>query len=261
MIDYLLGLHQPPHASNLGCMIALEIAEPLNIPAYIYDAISACALPPEATITGFKEFRKSTFCHVLNSRAAAIRYAEENGKTYGDISVVVAHLGGGISVSAHTGGKIAEVAGDDDGSFSPERSGGAPLIPVVNLCFDKKFTRNEILKKIRGEGGLKALLGTTDLIEVEKAVAAGDGETTLVYNAMVLQISKAIGSVSAAIRGNVEAVILTGGMAHSKMLTDKIKDYVSFIAPVEVFPGENELSALALGGFRILKGEETAREF
>ncbi len=261
MISYLRNISSAPHAANLGCMIAKEIGDSLGIPSYIYDALSACTPPPEALVMGIPEVEKTTFCHVLNSRAAAVKYAKQNNKAYDDVKVVVAHLGGGISVSAHYKGKIVDVAGDDDGPMSPERSGMVPLIPVINLCYDGKYSRMQMNKKVRGSGGIKAYLGTSNMMDVENMVKDGNEKARLVCNAMLLQISKSIGSVSAAIKGDVDAVILTGGMAYSKMITDTIGEYVSYIAPVLVYPGENELEALAMGSLRILRGEEQAHEF
>lgn len=261
MIEYLRNLSAAPHAANLGCMIAKEIGDSLNIPAYIYDALSACTLPPESLVMGIPEVEKITFCHVLNSRAAALKYAKDNGKNYNDVKVVVAHLGGGISVSAHYKGKIVDVAGDDDGPMSPERSGMVPLIPVINLCYEGRYSRMQMNKKVRGNGGIKAYLGTSNMIDVEKMVKDGDEKANLVCKAMLLQVSKAIGSVASSVKGDVDAIILTGGMAYSEMFTSVIKEYVSYIAPVLIYPGENELEALAMGSLRILKGEEEAYEF
>ena len=258
MLEELKSDRMIPHASILGAMIAYEIAAPLGIPAYIYDAVSACNLSEMATVTGFKEIRRSAKCHVLNSRATARKSAEKHGKRYEDMRFIVAHLGGGISVSAHLGGEIIDVSSDDDGAFSPERSGGLPLVDVVELCYSGHFSEAEMKSKIRGEGGLKALLGTTDCAEIEKMIQAGDRYAQLVYDAQAYQIAKGIGVMAVALKFHIDVIILTGGMAYSKMLTDNVREYVEAAAPVEVWPGENEMEALALGAYRILKGEEQA---
>jgi butyrate kinase len=261
MLEELRSERTISHASVLGAMLAYEIAAPLVIPAYIYDAVSAINLSEMASITGFKEIRRLARGHVLNSRATARKAAEKRGRKYEDMRFIVAHLGGGISVTAHMGGEIIDIASDDDGAFSPERSGGLPLVDVVELCYSGKFSENEMKAKIRGEGGLKALLGTTDVVEIEKMVLAGDSYAKLVYEAQAYQIAKGIGVMAAALKFHIDAIILTGGMAYSKMLTDHVRDYVEAAAPVEVWPGENEMEALALGAWRILKGEEQAHIF
>jgi butyrate kinase len=261
MLDVLQSSAITPHASNLGAMIAMKIARPLGIPAYIYDAVSAGDLPEIATITGIPEIHRQSFCHVLNSRATAHKVAKKYGKAYEDMNFVVAHLGGGISFSAHVRGKIVDSMSDDDGAFAPERSGGMPLLSVVELCFSGKYTKKEMLQKVRGGGGLKALLGTSNCEEIEARIASGDTHAELVYHAQAYQIVKGIGVMAAVMKGDIDAVILTGGVAYSKMLTDWVTEYVKFLAPVEVAPGENELESLALGTLRILRGEETAREF
>lgn len=261
MINELLHTKNALHASNLGCMIAKKIAEPLGIPAYIYDGVSAANLLPHAKITGLPETPRQSFCHVLNARAVSIQYAQQQGKSYQDIRVIVAHLGGGITFSAHANGKIIDSVADDDGAFSPERTGGIPLIQVVNLCFSGKYTREQILKKIRGLGGLRAHLGTTDCRDIEKMIERGDAHAKLIYEAQALQIAKGIGVMAAAMKGNIEAILLTGGLAHSQMLTQMVREYVEFIAPVRIFPGENELEALSQGALRILRGEEQARSY
>ena len=261
MVDYFMNLTTAPHVSNLGCMIAKDIGEDLGIPSYIYDAVSACTLPPEAMVLGIPEVKREPFCHVLNSRAAAIRYAHDHNKSYDDVKVIVANLGSGISVSAHCGGKIVEVAGDDDGPMSPERSGLVPILPLINLCYDGKYSRVQMNKKVRGMGGVKAYLGTSNMMDVEKMCAEGDEKAKLICDAMLLQVSRCIGSVSASVKGKVEAIILTGAMACSERFTDIIKEHVSFIAPVSIYEGENEIEALAMGALRILRGEEEAHEF
>ena len=223
-----------PHASNLGGLLAREIAAPLGIPAYIYDAVTSGELTDVAKITGFVDIERRSFCHVLNSRAMALRYAREHGKHYEELNLIVAHLGGGISASVHRHGEIIDSVGDDDGQFSPERSGCVPSLGLIKLCYSGKYTYEEMIRD-------------------------GDRHADLIFQAQAYQIAKAIGLLSIVLKGDCDAIILTGGVANSKMLTERVEDYVKFIAPVCVMPGENEMEALALGGMRILQGEENAR--
>ena len=215
-----------------------------------------------AQVTGFPEVTRQSFCHALNSRAVAHKVAEEQfGKKYEDMRFVVAHLGGGISFSAHIYGKILDTIADDDGAFSPERSGTMPLLGVLDMCYSGKYTYQEMKKKVRGEGGMRSHLGTSDCQKIEKMIEAGDKHAELIYRAQAYQIAKATGLICGAMKGEIDAIILTGGMAYSKKMVAWVKEYISFLAPVIVYPGENELEALAMGGLRLLRGEETAREF
>jgi butyrate kinase len=188
----------------------------------------------------------------------AIRYAREQGKRYEDMNLIVAHLGGGVSASVHDHGRIVDSVGDDDGQFSPERSGTVPMLPLIDLCYSGKHTKAEMKKKIRGKGGMAAHLGTSDCRVIERRIAEGDAYADLVFQAQAYQIAKTIGLLSIVLKGSCDAIILTGGLAYSKVLTDRIRDYVQFIAPVCVLPGENEMDALAQGGLRILTGREQA---
>ena len=249
------------HASNLGALMAWEIAEPLGIPSIIYDAVSSDSLPEVARITGIPEVKRASFCHVLNSRAMARRYAESQGKTYESMRLLVAHLGGGISVSAHRDGKIVDVISDDGGPFSPERAGSIPLLSIIDMCFSGTYTKEEIIRKQRGNGGLKALLGTSDCREIERRIEQGDAYAKLCYEAQAYQVAKGIGNLAPALECRMDAIILTGGVAYSEMLTGWIINYVKALAPVAVMPGENEMLSLALGMYRILKGEETAADY
>ena len=250
-----------PHASNLGALMAAETAEPLNIPAYIYDAVSAADLPELATITGIPEIRRQSYCHVLNSRAMAMEYARQQGKEYEELRLLVAHLGGGISVSAHADGKIIDVITDDGGPFSPERCGSIPLTYIVDMCFSGNYTRDEVMRKLRGRGGLVALLGTSDCREIERRIRDGDAYAKQIYEAQAYQIAKGIGELTPALEGRIDAIILTGGLAWSKKMPRMVRKYVEAIAPVVVMPGEKEMEALASGALRILRGEEEARRY
>lgn len=261
-LDYALGSEiSSPHASNLGGMIAKRLADEYGIPAYIYDAVTSGELPPVAKITGIPDIERQSFCHVLNSRAMAMKYAKERNQDYAKLNLIVAHLGGGISASVHSKGKIIDSLGDDDGQFSPERSGSVPSLELIRLCYSGNYTDSEMRKKIRGKGGMYAHLGTSDCREIEKMIKAGDTKADLVFLAQAYQIAKGIGLLSIVLKGKCDAIILTGGLAYSEMLTERIKNYVKFIAPVVVMPGENEMEALAYGGLRILEGIEKAHTY
>lgn len=255
------GGNLTPHASNLGALLADAIAEPLGIPAIIYDAVSSDNMVDVARITGLPEIRRQSFCHVLNSRAMSRKYAQSLGKEYEDLRLLVAHLGGGISISAHLDGKIIDVVSDDEGPFSPERSGNLPTQSIINLCFDKGYSKADVMKKQRGQGGLKALIGTSDCREVEKRIVAGDASAALCYQAMAYEIAKGIAKLTPALDCKIDAIILTGGIAYSEMLTTMIQNHVQALAPVVILPGENEMSALALGMYRVLTGEEKLQDY
>ncbi|MGN0711169.1 MAG: butyrate kinase [Anaerovoracaceae bacterium] len=261
MIDTLNEGLASPHASNLGALIANKIAEPLGIPAYIYDAVTSDELMKTAKISGMPDVEKQSICHVLNMKAMARRVAKKYGKTYEDMDLLVAHMGGGISVSVHHNGKIIDCVRDDEGPFSPERSGGIPTLCMVDLCYSGKYTKLEMIKKIRGRGGLMGYLNTQDLRDVEAMIAEGDKHAEEIYNAMVLQITKGIGQLAPVLGGSYDCIILTGGMAYSKKLTQMIKEKVEFIAPVEIEPGEDEMGSLALGALRLLRGQEKAKNY
>lgn len=250
-----------PHASLLGGLMGHELAVEAGITAYIYDPVTGAKLPLVAKTTGYPEIVKQSTCHVLNSRAMAMRFAKENDMDYNEINVVVAHMGGGISLSAHKAGTIVDSVGDDEGPMSPERAGGAPLLDFLKLCFSGEYSEAELKKKVRGKGGMAAYLGTSDARTVEDMAAAGNETAKLLYDTIAYQVAKAVGQMAVALKGDVKGIILTGGLAYSKMLTSEIAEYVESIAPVIVMPGENEMEALALGGLRILKGEEEAQLF
>ena len=261
LVDCLRNYPVFDHASNLGGLMARAFAQPLNIPAYIYDAVTSDELLPEARVTGFKEVTRTSFCHVLNARATAHKYAEALGRKYEDMNLVVAHLGGGISISAHSRGRIIDSVSDDAGPFSPDRSGSLNMLYVVDLCYSGKYTKKEMLKKLRGEGGMSALLGTHDCQEIERRIEDGDEWAALVYKAQALQIAKGVGIMLGCFTELIDAVILTGGLANSKKLTGMVIDYLHNLVKVVVIPGENEMEALALGALRILRGEESVHTF
>ena len=248
----------PQHASSLGALLAYDIAEQLNIPSFIYDSTMGCELSEIAKISGLAELERYGCYHVLNSRAQAMNYAESIGKKYEELNLIVCHMGGGISASAHKEGKIIDGVSYDDGPMSPERTGGIPLLLWTKLCFSGKYTEEEIEKLICGKGGLYSYLGVTDCREVEKMIEKGNKKAATVYEAMAYQVAKGIAQTSVALKGKVDAVILTGGAAHSKKLTEMIQDYAGHIGKFVIMPGEDELLALAKGAERILEGKEEA---
>jgi butyrate kinase len=251
------------HASNLGGILANEIAKGLNIPAFIVDPVVVDEMEEIARISGIPEIERVSIFHALNQKAVAKRYSDEVNKKYEDINVIVAHLGGGISVGAHKNGRVIDVnnALDGEGPFSPERSGGLPVGDLVKLCFSGRYTHDEIKKMINGKGGFVAHYNTNDARAVSEAMRQGDKKAEVLFKAMAYQIAKEIGKCAAVLCGKVDAIILTGGIAYSKEIVELIKERVEFIAPVVVYPGEDELLALAQGGLRVLKGEERAKEY
>lgn len=261
MIDRVERRPVMEHASNLAAPIAYGIAKKVGIPSYIYDSVMTDELLDIARISGMPDIPRTSSSHVLNTRAMAIKYAKSKGKAYDELNIIVAHLGGGISINVHSQGKIVDLISDDEGPFSPERAGRVPCRELINLCYSGKFDKKTMQRKLRGNGGLRAYLNTIDAREVERMIEEGNEEAKLTYEAMAYQIAKGIGDLATVVKGKVDVVILTGGIAHSKMLTSWIVDRVSFIAPVEIMAGENEMEALAYGALRVLRNEETAKEY
>lgn len=261
MVDRLKNRPVVEHASNLGALIAYEIAIKTGIPAFIYDSVAVDEMADVARVSGLPEIERSSFSHALNARAMAHKVAEKAGKRYDEMNLIVAHLGGGISVTAHEKGRMIDVNSDDEGAFSPERSGRVPSNKLVELCFGGDYDRKTMKKKMRGKGGLTAYLGTVDAREVEKMIADGNEEAALVYEAMAYQVAKAIGELATVLKGRIDTIVLTGGIAYSEMIVNWILERVDFLAPVEVLAGENELESLALGALRVLNGEEEARVY
>lgn len=246
------------HASNLGPILADAIAkEGGKAEAYIADPVVTDELEPVARISGHKRFQRQSIFHALNQKAVARLYARSVSKKYNDINLVVAHLGGGISVGAHRKGRVVDVnnALDGEGPFSPERSGTLPIGKLAELCFSGNFTLQEVKKMFTGEGGMVSLLGTNNLFEIEEKAIDGEPEYSLVLEAMNYQIAKAIGEMATVLKGDVEAILLTGGIANSKIIVDDIIERVKFIAPVIVHPGEDEMAAMALNAMLVAKGE------
>lgn len=247
-----------PHACNLGCLIAAELAVTLpGCRAFIADPGVVDELDEVARINGSPLMPRITIWHALNQRAIARRYAKEHGTCYEELNLIVCHLGGGISVGAHLKGRAIDVpnALDGEGPFSPERAGTLPAGNLIDLCFSGKYTQAELKRRVCGHAGLAAHLGTTDIPAIEQRIREGDAHAELVLNAMIYQVAKSIGGAAVALYGKVDAILLTGGMAHSTYITGRLCDRVSFLAPVHIYPGEDELEALALNALGALRGE------
>ncbi|WP_035767409.1 butyrate kinase [Butyrivibrio sp. NC2002] len=254
---------QGQHASNLGGILAREIGDEIGVRSFIVDPVVVDELEPVARISGIPEIERVSIDHPLNQKAVARRYAKEHGKKYEDVNVIVVHMGGGTSCGVHKNGKMIDVfaALNGDGAFSPERTNGVPALALVDMCFSGKYTYEEMKKKIVGGGGFNAYLGTNDMRTVNKMCDEGDKKAQLVRDAFIYQICKNIGACATVLKGQVDTIILTGGIAHGKVITDAITERVGFIAPVTVYPGEDELLALAQGALRVLNGEEEAKKY
>lgn len=251
------------HAANLGALLADQLAKEAGIAAFIVDPVVVDELEPVARVTGRPEIARRSIFHALNQKAVAKRLAQELNRSYDGLNLIVAHLGGGISVGCHKQGKVIDVnnALDGEGPFSPERTGTVQSKQFVELTLAQGWDLEQVSRAIAGKGGLLAHLGTTDVRDVEAMIAAGDEKARLVFEAMIYQIAKAIGAAAIPVCGKVDYIVLTGGIAYSKQLTGKIEEYVRFIAPVIVMPGEDELQALAEGMARVLTGQEQAKEY
>ncbi|WP_101844188.1 butyrate kinase [Halobacillus sp. Marseille-P3879] len=263
MLEDLRNGYNGEHASNLGGIIANEIAKELNVKAYIVDPVVVDELKEIARISGVPEIPRKSIFHALNQKAVARRTAEDLGKSYNQSRLIVTHMGGGITIGAHADGKVIDVNNGlhGDGPFSPERAGTVPAGDLVSMCFSGQYYREEIMKKLVGHGGLMAYLDTNDGVEVEKMIDHGDQKAKLIYEAMSYQIAKEIGSMSAVLEGNVDAIALTGGLAYGKAFTEAISKRVSWISDVLIYPGENELEALNEGTLRVLNKQELPKHY
>ena len=261
MLNFLRYTPIDDHASNLGGMLAYEIAAPLNIPAYIYDAVVVDELEDIARLTGVPELTRRASCHVLNMRAVALKTAQLMGKDFRKLNFVTCHMGGGITAAVISQGRMIDVLTDEEGAFSPERAGGVPCRQLVDLCFSGKLDHAAAIKRMRGNGGLVAYLGTNSALEAEAMINGGDARAKLIYQGMAYQTAKGICGLASVVKGNVDCIVLTGALAHSKMFLEWVVERIKFVAPVQIVPGEDELEALALGALRVLRGEETAHEF
>ena len=251
------------HASNLGGLLARDIADSIGVKSYIADPVVDDEMMPYARISGVPELPRESIFHALNQKAVARLFAKESDKKYEDLNLVVCHMGGGCTVSAHRRGRVIDTTNalDGCGPISPERSGSLPPGPLIRLCFSGKYTEEELIKKVHGKGGLFAHLGTTSVPEVLDRIMAHDLHAMLILRAMCYSIAKEIGAMAVALKGEVDAILLTGGIAHSKRVTDFIADHVDFIAPIFVYPGENELKALSENALAVLRGERSAKTY
>ncbi len=249
---------QGQHASNLGGILAREIGDEIGVPSYIVDPVVVDELMPTSRLSGVPELPRRSVFHALNQKAVAKRYAKENGKKYEDLNLIVVHMGGGVSVGAHMKGRIVDVnnALDGEGAFSPERAGGVPAGDLVKMCFSGEYTMQQVMKKLVGNGGFNAYIGSNDARDLEKMVFDGDENAKLVQDAFYQQVAKDIGAMSTVLCGKVDQIILTGGIAYSKYTCGELEKRAGFIAPFTVYPGEDELLALAQGAIRVMNGEE-----
>jgi len=263
LIEDLIAGVQGEHASNLGGLIADEIARPFGLPAYIVDPVVVDELEDWARLTGFAEIKRRSIFHALNHKYSARLAAEALGRPYHELNLIVGHLGGGISIGVHKHGRVVDVnnALNGEGPIAPERAGTLPANDFAALCFSGKFTKDEIKKKIAGKGGMVGLLSTNDLRVTEKRIKEGDKEAALVFEAMIKTVSKQIGGAAAVLKGQVDAVVLTGGLMYSPDFVEGIKAHISYLGRIFIYPGENEMVALAAAGIRILKGEEEAKTY
>jgi butyrate kinase len=263
MTNHLKENRMGEHASNLGALLAYELTKDLNIPAFIVDPVVVDEMEPISRISGHPRFERISIFHALNQKAVGRKAAEELKKNYKDLNLIIAHLGGGISVGTHKKGRVVDVnnALNGEGPFSPERSGTLPIWDLTKLCFSGNVTLQEVKKMINGNGGLIAYLGTNNAKKVSEMCEEGDENAQLIYEAMAYQISKEIGAAAAVLEGNVDGIVITGGIAYDEKFIGWIKKRISFIADVFVYPGEDELGALAEGGLRVLKGEEDYKEY
>jgi butyrate kinase len=251
------------HASVLGGLLAADLGEKYGIPSFVVDPIVVDEMEQLAKLSGIPGIERRSIFHALNAKSVVRKVARDLGVKYEDGRFVVAHMGGGITVGAHRYGRVIDVNDgiSGEGPFSPERCGTVPLAPIIEMCYSGKFTKDEMLAYLSKSGGMLAYLGTNDMRVVEKYIRNGDDYSALVMDSMAYQVSKEIGAMVAVLEGRLNAIILTGGLAHSHRFTASIKQRVDQIAPVITYPGENELSALAEGALRVLRGEERVKEY
>jgi butyrate kinase len=259
-------VHSPigEHASNLGGFIAEDLAKDFpNAKAYICDPVVTDEMEEIARVAGHPEFTRRSVFHALNQKATARRHSTAVGKKYEELNLIVVHLGGGISIGAHKQGRVVDVnhAIGGEGPFSPERAGSVPVIDAVRLAYTGKYTEKEFTKMLIGNGGLCAHLGTNNAYEVEQRVKKGDENATLVYEAMAYQVAKFIGTMAVVLKGNVDGILITGGIAYDKWFIEKLKEYSGWIGPFFIYPGENEMEALAMNALRVLQGDVIVKEY
>lgn len=263
MISDFIGTDKIPHACDLGAPMAKEIADIINVPAFIADPPVVDEFSPVARLSGLPEIPRTVIFHALNHKAVARRAAKALRTRYEDANFIVCHVGSGATIGAHQRGRVVDVnnALNGEGPFTPERTGGLPLLGFIEMCYSHNLSMDEIKKKMVGQGGLMAYLGTNSAVEVERRIAEGDEYAAFVYEAMAYQIAKEIGAMATVLEGDVDAIILTGGVCYSDMLVEWIKTRVRFIAPVLVYPGEDEMLALAEACLRVLRHEEEVKVY
>ncbi len=254
---------QGQHASNLGGMLAREIGDSIGVKSFIVDPVVVDELCDVARYSGVPELPRTSVFHALNQKAVAKRYAKETGVKYDSLNLIVVHMGGGVSVGAHKEGQVIDVfnALDGDGAFSPERAGSAPSGALIKMCFSGKYTEQEVYKKFVGNGGFNAYIGTNDMRDVEKLVDEGDAKAREIRDAFIFQVAKDIGSMACVLKGKVDRIIVTGGIAYDKAVVEGLKNAAEWIAPFTVYPGEDELLALVQGGLRGMNKEEEAKVY
>lgn len=263
MLDTLKKADYGEHASNLGAIIAHEIGKECNVPAFIVDPVVVDEMQPVARISGMPEIRRQSIFHALNQKAIARRAAEELEKDYEEVNLIVAHLGGGISIGVHEKGRVVDVnnAFNGDGPFAPERAGGIPAGQLVDLCFSGRYTKEEIKKKLVGDAGVVAYMGTNDMRKVEDMANAGDEKALLIYDAMAYQVAKEIGACATVLRGEVDGIILSGGLTYDERFINLVRERIRWIGHVFISHGQKEMLALASGALRVLQGRENAKSY
>ena len=263
MVDDMRSEKYGVHPTSVGNVIAYALGQAYELPVVIADPPVTDELNDFARFSGIKEIDRMSSFHALNQKRTARKYADEVGKAYGDLNLIVCHLGGGISIAAHEKGMVVDVnnALDGDGPFSPERAGTVPAGDLIRMCYSGDYSESEMIKKVRGGGGLMAYLGTNSGLEVEQKIEAGDSYAAKVMEAMAYHIAKEVGACAAVLKGNVDAIVLTGGLAYTQSLVEWIGERTSFIADMKVYPGENEMLSLAEGAMRYLSGEEAPKEY
>jgi len=259
LLEELRLARRGDHACNLGAPLARRFAQGAGAEAYIVDPVTVDEWQPCARLSGSPLMQRTAIGHALNIKAVARRFAREQQRAYEGLRLIVVHLGSGITVSAHRDGRMIDQNAPEEGPFGPDRTGWLPVRQLIHRCFSGEFNEKQLDRMVFGEGGLYAYLGTRDLREVEQRIDCGDAQAAAVFDAMIYQIAKETGAMAAVQQGRVDAVLLTGGMAYSTRLVERLRGYIGWIAPVVVYPGEDELRALAEGVFRVLNGEEAAK--
>ena len=262
MIDELMHC-MPQHASNLSAMIAAEIARECGVEAYIADPVVVDERMEIAKLCGIREIRRRSIFHALNQKATARRHAAAMGRAYEDLNLIVAHMGGGISVSAHRRGRVVDTnnALNGDGPIAPERAGTIPAGELMELCFSGEYSKSQIKSMLTGKGGLVNILGSNSVQEIAARADEGDEAARTALDAMSYSIAKSIGEMAAVLKGQVDGIILTGGIAYNQCVNDAVEEYCRFIAPITIYPGENELESLAENALRVLRSETVPKEY